>query len=206
MAARRLFRTSLTPEQVLLGYEQGMFPMADGLDGDINWYVASQRALIPLDENFRVRRSLRQVIQRGGYRVAVNTAFPEVIRACARHRENGPEEIWLSEEMIALYCEIHRRGRAHSMEIWRDDKLAGGLYGITLGGVFCGESMFSREPFGSQLALVALVERLRARGFKLLDAQILTPHLEQFGAYVIEHAKYLEMIERYRWQEPRYAD
>lgn len=185
----------ITPELVLAAYHQGLFPMADGRDGQIAWYGASRRALIPLDERFRVRRSLRRALNRGGFSVAIDTAFDEVIRACSRH-EDADEGVWLSDEMIALYTALHRRGNAHSVEVWRDDRLVGGLYGVTIGAAYCGESMFSREPFASQIALVALVERLRERGFVLLDAQMMTEHLAQFGAYTVSHARYLQLLSR----------
>ena len=168
--------------------------MADGRDGPINWYIASRRALIPLDERFRVRRSLQKILRRGEFRVTVNTAFEEVIRACARHDDKHADGVWLSEEMIALYLALHAEGQTHSVEVWRGDKLAGGLYGVSVGAAFCGESMFSREAYGSQVALVALVERLRARDYLLLDAQIMSPHLSQFGAYDIAHTDYIDLL------------
>ncbi len=179
---------------VLGAYYEGLFPMAEGREGSIHWYQASRRALVPLDERFKVRRSLRQAIRKGGFRVTVNTAFAEVIRACARHDDKKADGVWLSEEMIALYIELHRQGHVHSVEVWRDDKLVGGLYGVAIGAAFCGESMFSREPYASQIALVALVERLRERGFELLDAQIRSPHLEQFGTYDVSHEEYLRLL------------
>jgi leucyl/phenylalanyl-tRNA---protein transferase len=189
-------RPTVTPEQVLSAYQHGLFPMSRGRHGSISWYIADPRAVIPLDERFRVRRSLRQVVERGEHRVTVNEDFESVIRACARHEDVTSEEVWLSEEMIALYVELHRRGHAHSVEVRRGGELAGGLYGIALGGAFFGESMFSRAPFGSQLALVALVARLRARGYALLDAQVMTPHLEQFGTLSLSHQDYITLLMR----------
>lgn len=187
-------RTRITAENVLAAYRQGVFPMAEGLSGAIRWYVAPHRALIPLDERFTIRRSLRKILQRRDYHVTFNTCFEQVIRACARHGSERETAIWLSEEMIDLYSELHRHGFAHSVEIRREDKLIGGLYGMAIGALFCGESMFSAEPFGSQIALVSLVERLRERGFQVLDAQIISPHLMQFGAYEVLHEEYLELI------------
>ena len=133
------------------------------------------------------------MLNRRDFRIAVNEAFDEVIRACSRH-DDEHEGVWLSDEMIALYSELHRRGFVHSVEVWRGERLVGGLYGVVIGGAFCGESMFSREPFASQIALVALVERLRERGFVLLDAQMMSEHLAQFGAYTIGHAAYLRLL------------
>lgn len=191
-----LIRSAVTPEQVLAAYQHGLFPMSRGRFGSISWYIAEPRAVIPLDERFRVRRSLRQAARRNDYRVGVNEDFEGVIRACARHDDVTSEEVWLSEDMIAIYVELHRRGYAHSVEIRREEALIGGLYGIALGGAFFGESMFSRAEYGSQLALLALVERLRARGYALLDAQVMTPHLAQFGAISISHQDYIALLIR----------
>ena len=181
---------TITPEQVLSAYSHGMFPMARGRFGEIHWYISEPRAIIPLNV-FKVRRSLRKAAQKNPYRIVFDTAFPTVIRACARHYEVEGDEVWLSDEMIDLYCELHRRGHAHSVEVWEGDKLVGGLYGISMHAAFFGESMFSRVPFASQFALLALVERLCQHGFILLDAQVMTPHLAQFGAIELTHDEYM---------------
>lgn len=191
---RRTNRTLITPEQVLAAYQQGYFPMSRGLSGPIDWFMAEPRTVIPLDERFHVRRSLRKVIQKTDWEVRLNTRFPQVIRQCARHGEVTEDEIWLSEEMIALYIELHRRGFAHSVEIWQQNQLVGGLYGLAIKSAFFGESMFSRVSSASQIALVALVERLRARGFKLLDAQMRTQHVSYFGAKDYSHEEYLGVL------------
>ena len=174
----------LTPELLVRAYRTGVFPMAERRDGPIFWYAPDPRAAIPLDE-FHVPRSLRRTIARGTFEVRVNTAFPAVIRACAARAET-----WISDEIEGAYTELHRLGFAHSVESWRDGELAGGLYGVALGGAFFGESMFSRATDASKVALVALVERLRARGFTLLDVQFLTPHLARFGAVEIPRREY----------------
>ncbi|MBS1809896.1 MAG: leucyl/phenylalanyl-tRNA--protein transferase [Acidobacteria bacterium] len=184
---------TITPEQVLSAYQHGMFPMARGRYGEIHWYISEPRAIIPLDK-FVMRRSLRKAYQKKPYKIAFDTAFQSVIRACARHREVHGEEVWLSDEMIELYSELFRRGNAHSVEVWEDEKLVGGLYGIAMKAAFFGESMFSRVPFASQFALVALVERLRQQGFILLDAQVMTPHLSQFGAIELTHDEYMTIL------------
>ena len=158
--------------------------MADSRDGRIRWYAPGPRAVIPLDA-FHVPRSLRQTVRKSVFEVTVNADFPGVIRACAER-----EETWISAEIERAYTELHRLGLAHSVEAWRAGQLAGGLYGVALGGAFFGESMFSRETDASKVALVALVERLRARGFVLLDTQFLTPHLARFGAVEIPRAEY----------------
>jgi leucyl/phenylalanyl-tRNA--protein transferase len=168
--------------------------MARGLDGAIDWFFADPRTIIPLDERFKVRRSLRQAIRKFTGQIRLNTAFPTVIRACARHEEIHPGEVWLSDEMIELYIELHRRGFAHSVEVWEGDGLVGGLYGIALRGAFFGESMFSRAPSASQIALVALVQRLRERRYNLLDVQMHTQHVGYFGAVDLTHEQYLAVL------------
>lgn len=185
---------SITPEQVLAAYDHGMFPMARGRYGDIHWYISDPRAIVPLDDRFKVRRSLQKIAKKNPFRVAFDTDFPGVIRACARHTKVDSEEVWLSEEMIDLYTELYRRGVAHSVEIWNGNDLVGGLYGIAKKAAFFGESMFSRQPFSSQLALLSLVEHLRKQKFLLLDAQVMTPHLAQFGAIELSHEEYLKLL------------
>src|SRR5215510_6752650 len=120
----------ITPEQIIAGYRQGIFPMARGRHGNIEWYVSEPRTIIPLDDRFRVRRSLRQKIRNSDYRVEIDTDFEGVIRACARHNVVDDDDVWLSDQMIALYLELHRRGFAHSVEVWEKDSLIGGLYGV----------------------------------------------------------------------------
>jgi leucyl/phenylalanyl-tRNA--protein transferase len=174
----------LTPELLVRAYASGVFPMADRRDGPIRWYAPDPRAVIPLDA-FHVSRSLRRTMARGTFDVTVNMDFPAVMRACA-----GRAETWISDEIIRAYTELHDLGLAHSVETWRQGRLAGGVYGVALGGAFFGESMFSRETDASKVALVALVERLRARGFTLLDVQYQTPHLARFGAVEIPRRAY----------------
>jgi leucyl/phenylalanyl-tRNA--protein transferase len=195
---RRTFlsRSAITTEQILVAYRHGLFPMAQGRSGSIRWYIAEPRAVIPLDERFKVRRSLRRVWRGGGHQIAINRSFEEVIRSCARHGVVSAQEVWLSEEMMALYQELHQQGHAHSVEVWKEGKLIGGLYGVALKAVFFGESMFSLVPYASQLALLALVERLRERRYQLLDAQIMTPHIAQFGAMSLSHTEYLAALSR----------
>ncbi|HEX4946487.1 MAG TPA: leucyl/phenylalanyl-tRNA--protein transferase [Blastocatellia bacterium] len=194
---------SITPEQVLAAYQHGMFPMARGQHGDIHWYISEPRAVLPLDR-FKIRRSLQKAYKHQPYRITFDTAFAQVIRACARHHEVFPEEVWLSDEMIDLYIELHRRGHAHSVEVWRSDELVGGLYGIAIQAAFFGESMFSRVQYASQFALLALVERLRRHGFLLLDTQVMTPHLKQFGAIEMTHDEYMGVLVRALREERRF--
>lgn len=179
---------------VISGYQQGYFPMARGRFGHIDWFMAEPRTIIPLDERFHVRRSLRRIIKKSDYQIRVNTAFASVIQACSRQDEVDNDEVWLSNEMISIYTELHRRGFAHSVEVWDDGQLVGGLYGVALKAAFFGESMFSRVPSASQIALVALVERLRERGYFLLDTQMRTPHVASFGAIDLTHNEYLGVL------------
>ena len=194
------------PADVIAGYRAGYFPMSGGRKGRIDWFIAEPRTVLPLDERFRVRRSLRQSMKRLDYQIRINFDFPTVIRACARHGEVSDREVWLSDELIELYCELHRQGIAHSVEVWTADGLVGGLYGIALQRAFFGESMFSRIPSASQIALVALVERLRLRGFNLLDVQTHTPHLGFFGAIDLTHLQSLELLHGAMNGESRFAD
>jgi len=180
----------LTPELIVAAYCQGIFPMADEIDGEIGWYSPDPRAIFPLD-SFHVPRSLAKVIKRGVFEIRVDTAFEEVMRGCAAR-----EETWISEEIIQAYTALHRSGLAHSVEAWYEGELAGGLYGVALGGAFMGESMFTRVTDASKVCLVKLVERLRERGFVLLDSQMPTEHLAKFGQIVIPRAEYLRRLAR----------
>ncbi|HSC28825.1 MAG TPA: leucyl/phenylalanyl-tRNA--protein transferase [Vicinamibacterales bacterium] len=175
-------------------YASGWFPMAvDG--GDIRWFSPDPRGIIPLDR-FHVPRRLRRVCRRGVFRIEVDRDFEGVIRGCAAaERDENGSGSWISGEIVDSYTALHARGLAHSVEAWHDNRLAGGLYGVALGGAFFGESMFHRETDASKVALVALVERLRSRGFLLLDTQWVTPHLEQFGAIEVSRVEYLSRLE-----------
>lgn len=178
----------LTPELVIRGYCAGLFPMADP-DGEIFWFSPDPRAIFPLDE-FRVPRSLRQKIRRGVFTIRIDTAFDAVIAACADRAEGT----WISPDIDRVYRALHQQGYAHSVEAWHENHLAGGLYGVSIGGAFFGESMFTHVTDASKVALAALVERLSSRGFILLDTQWLTPHLERLGAREISRAQYLRRL------------
>lgn len=179
----------ITAKLILRAYCSGVFPMGEP-DGSIGWYSPDPRCIFPLDR-FHVPRSVRQVIRRGVFEVRVNQDFRAVIRACA-DRDEGT---WITPRIERLYVELHERGFAHSVESWHTGALAGGLYGVAIGGAFFGESMFTRVANASKVALVALVERLRARGFTLLDTQWSTPHLAKFGAVEIPRAEYLARLQ-----------
>jgi len=186
----------LTPELILSAYAQGYFPMAEGPNGRIGFYAYEPRGVIPLDHRFTVRRSLRQIIKKDLFEIRFNTRFSDVINTCSREGELPNHEIWLSKEMIKNYQILHQQGYAHSVEVFEREhgRLIGGLYGLTLGRAFFGESMFSRAPYASQLALVALVERLRERNFMLLDAQMSSKHLKQFGLMEYGHEEYMQLL------------
>jgi leucyl/phenylalanyl-tRNA--protein transferase len=161
---------------------------------EISWYSPDPRGIIPLDA-FHVPGRLARVVRRGGFRVEIDTAFEQVIRACAEaERDPSQGGTWITEEIIESYCALHDLGHAHSVETWSEGSLAGGLYGVVLGGAFFGESMFHRVTDASKVALVALVERLRSRGFTLLDTQWVTEHLRQFGAREISRREYMERL------------
>jgi len=174
----------LRPEALLSAYASGIFPMSDE-QGVIRWYAPDPRAIIEL-EGLVVSRSLRTAVRRGMYAVTVDQAFAEVMSSCA-DREDGT---WISPEIMAAYTLLHRYGFAHSVETWQGDALVGGLYGVSLGGAFFGESMFHRATDASKVALVELVRRMKQRGFVLLDVQFMTEHLRSLGATEISRAQY----------------
>jgi leucyl/phenylalanyl-tRNA---protein transferase len=179
----------IPPELLLQGYRLGVFPMAMD-DNSVGWFSPDPRAIIPL-EKFHVSHGLRRVARKGIFETKIDNCFREVIRACARRKET-----WINHEIIESYDRLHELGYAHSIETWSQGKLAGGLYGVAIGGAFFGESMFHQEKDASKIALVALAEHLRTRQFALLDTQWLTPHLQQFGAIEISRQHYLRLLER----------
>jgi leucyl/phenylalanyl-tRNA--protein transferase len=175
----------LTSDLLLRSYQAGVFPMADpDEDNAIYWYRPEERGILPLDA-FHVPDNLSKLVRREVFDVTTDRAFERVIRACADRTTT-----WISDEIIQAYTELHRLGYAHSVECWQDDELAGGLYGVALGGAFFGESMFYRTSNASKVALVHLVRHLRERGFLLLDTQYTTPHLEQFGVRAVPRPDY----------------
>ena len=181
----------VTPEILLRAYAMGLFPMAEGRDSaDLHWLDPRRRGIFPL-EGFHISRSLRRAILRADYQVRVNRDFAGVVAGCADRPET-----WINTEITALYLDLHRRGHAHSLEIWREGRLIGGVYGVSLGGAFMGESMFSRATDASKLALAWLMHRLRAGGFTLFDTQFLTPHLASLGAVEIPRAAYHRLLQR----------
>jgi leucyl/phenylalanyl-tRNA--protein transferase len=181
----------ITPSLLLQAYASGVFPMAETADADeIFWVDPQRRGILPLDGLHVSRRLARSFLNRG-FDIRVDHDFAGVIAACADRPET-----WINGQIARLYRELHRLGHAHSVEIWQDGALAGGLYGVALGAAFFGESMFSHRRDASKLALIALVARLRAGGFRLLDAQFVTDHLARLGAVEISRAAYHRVLEQ----------
>lgn len=181
----------IEPALLVRAYRQGIFPMAME-DDEIGWFSPDPRGILPLDA-VHVPSRLARVIRSRRFEVVIDRDFEGVMRACAADREDGT---WISEDIITSYVALHQEGMAHSVEVWRQDRLVGGLYGVHLGGAFFGESMFHVETDASKVALAALVTRLRDRGFSLLDIQWVTPHLAMFGAIEVPRADYLVSLAR----------
>ncbi len=177
----------LTAVSVLRAYRDGFFPMACG-DGRLRWFSPDPRGIMPL-EHFHLPRGFRRVLPKLNFGITVNSAFNEVVAGCADRPET-----WIDPAIAKVYAELHRQGAAHSVEVWSGDHLAGGLYGVQLGGVFFGESMFSRASETSKVALLVLVGILRERGFGLLDLQWVTEHLAGFGGIEVRRAVYLQQL------------
>ncbi|HEX2527787.1 MAG TPA: leucyl/phenylalanyl-tRNA--protein transferase [Geminicoccus sp.] len=185
---------TITPEMLLTAYRFGVFPMAEaGDDETIYWIDPKHRGIIPLDR-FHVPKRLARTLRAGRFQMTADRAFAQVIRACADQTPTRPST-WLNEQLIGLYVELHRRGHAHSVETWLDGELVGGLYGVSLGAAFFGESMFSRATDASKAALVDLVARLHKGGYVLLDTQFVTSHLSRFGAIEIEQEEYRRRLQ-----------
>jgi leucyl/phenylalanyl-tRNA--protein transferase len=187
----RIYSTSsngkkIIDDQFLLNaYCSGMFPMADGSDGEIHWFSPERRGIIPLD-GLNVSRSLRQTIRKRTFEVRIDFDFEATIRSCAER-----DDVWISETIVQSYLHLHTLGFAHSVECWNNERLSGGLYGVSIGGAFFGESMFSKMTDASKVALVALVERLKKNGFVLLDTQYVNSHLATLGCIEISKKEYL---------------
>jgi len=185
----------LTPNLLLQAYARGLFPMAESNDNpELFWVDPDVRGVIPLT-GFHLPRRLRRTVRQDRYRVTINRAFDQVIRACAETDfKRGRFDSWINAEVVRAYSEMHRLGFAHSVECWQDDQLAGGLYGLALRGAFFGESMFSRATDASKVALVHLVARLRESGFLLLDSQFVNDHLKQFGVLSVPRDDFQPML------------
>ncbi len=185
----------LTPDLLLQAYQVGVFPMSEGRDDpDVFWVDPRMRGIFPLDQ-FHIPRSLARRLRREDYTVTFDQAFEDVVQGCADR-----DETWINETIFELYCSLHKTGFAHSIEVWDGSRLVGGVYGVTIGAAFFGESMFSRATDASKVALTYLVDRLRLGGFQLFDTQFITPHLARLGAVEIQRdhyrAKLVEALEK----------
>lgn len=176
--------------EIVSSYAKGYFLMADD-EGVLAWYSSNCHALIPLDDRFHYPKSLRRVLHKGRFSSTINQAFSAVCAGCADR-----DSTWISPQLQRIYHQLHWDGWAHSFETWEGDRLAGGVLGLAIGGVFIGESMFFQIPDGSKVALVKLVEHLRSRGFQLFDAQLQNPHLARFGAYEIPEGDYVAQLQQ----------
>lgn len=182
---------AITPEMLLRAYAMGVFPMAESRENpEIRWIDPRRRGVFELGQ-FHISRRLAALIRQNRFQISVNRDFGGVVQACADRPET-----WINAEIFALYTALHRAGFAHSLEVWDEDQLVGGVYGVTLGAAFFGESMFSRRANTSKLALAFLMHRLRAGGFALFDTQFLTPHLASLGAVEIPRAEYRRRLEK----------
>jgi len=187
-------KASLTAIDLIYGYSNGIFPMADSEEGALYWYAPDPRAVIPID-TYQPSRSLRPVLNQRVFEIRVDTAFEQVMRGCAGPRPDSGET-WISEEIVAAYCKLHEMGYAHSVEAFREGYLAGGLYGVTLGTAFFGESMFFRQPNASKVAFHHLMEILRGHGFTLLDTQFINDNVRRFGAIEIPRETYMRFLKK----------
>ena len=189
----------IEPELLLRAYASGWFPMGTGRRGRIEWFSPDPRGILPLDA-FRTSARLRRTLRQGTFDLRLDTAFADVMRACAAR-----DETWITSSIVDSYVRLHELGFAHSVEAWQDGRLVGGLYGVALGGAFFGESMFHTVTDASKVALVALVERLTSRGFTLLDIQWVTPHLATFGAVDVPRDDYLARLRHALEHPARFA-
>jgi leucyl/phenylalanyl-tRNA--protein transferase len=192
----------LSTDLLLAAYAQGIFPMSVGNDKELAWFSPDPRTIIPLDEGFHIPKSLARTLKKDAFEIRINFAFESVLRACATVHGST----WISKDIHEAYLQLHRKGHAHSVECWENTQLVGGLYGVAIGGAFCGESMFHHVTDASKIALVKLVERLRKKGFHLLDTQWITPHLKKFGAREIPRAQYMRLLRAALKRQPNFRD
>jgi leucyl/phenylalanyl-tRNA---protein transferase len=188
-----MFEMELSPDALLQAYRSGIFPMADARDGEIFWCQPELRGVLNFDD-LKVSRSLRKVLRGGRYSVTSDRAFGDVVRACAERTETR-DETWISHAIEEAYRALFAAGSAHSVEVWEGEALVGGLYGVAIGGAFCGESMFHRATDASKVALVHLVRHLQHRCFVLLDCQYVNPHLVSLGASEIPREEYEQRLQ-----------
>lgn len=182
----------LSPERLLLAYQNGIFPWYNHDEPKL-WWCPEERMVL-FFENLRITKSMRKIILRKEFQVTFNTAFKEVISNCQQSPRKDQDGTWISDEIIEAYCKLHELGHAKSVEVWQNDKLVGGLYGIDLVDVFCGESMFSKVPNASKVAFIHLAKQLELANYKLLDCQVYNNHLESLGCIEIEREEFLAIL------------
>lgn len=182
----------LSPERLILAYRNGIFPWFED-DEPILWWSPPERMVLFFND-LKVSKSMRNILNRGIFKVTFNTAFSEVIANCRSIKRDGQPGTWITPDMVAAYCRLHGLGIAKSVEVWKDDELVGGLYGVDLGHVFCGESMFSKASNASKVAFIALAKQLQLANYRLLDCQVHNDHLESLGAREIDREDFLEIL------------
>ena len=182
----------LSPERLMLAYRSGIFPWFDS-DEPILWWSPKERMVLFPDE-LKVSKSMRSILRKEIFKVTFNKDFRAVISSCSQISRNGQQGTWISEDMIEAYVKLHELGYAKSVEVWQNDELVGGLYGIDLGHVFCGESMFSKVSNASKVAFITLVENLNTRKYKLIDCQVHNDHLESLGAREIKRSDFMDFL------------
>jgi leucyl/phenylalanyl-tRNA--protein transferase len=195
--------TKLTPDDLFYGYINGIFPMADS-DGTIYWYSPDPRAIIPLD-SYKAHKSLRPLLKKNYFEIRIDYDFEAVMRGCAIAR-NETDDTWISEEIIKAYTGLNGIGLAHSVEAYLDNKLVGGLYGVSIGAAFFGESMFYTQPNASKVAFHYLIQTLRKQGFELLDTQFINDNVKRFGAIEIPKANYLNLLRKATEKKARFIE
>jgi len=195
--------TKLTPDDLFYGYINGIFPMADS-DGTIYWYSPDPRAIIPLD-SYKAHKSLRPLLKKNYFEIRFDYDFEAVMRGCAIAR-NETDDTWISEEIINAYTGLNGIGLAHSVEAYLDNKLVGGLYGVSIGAAFFGESMFYTQPNASKVAFHYLIQTLRKQGFELLDTQFINDNVKRFGAIEIPKANYLNLLRKATEKKARFIE
>ncbi|MEK7819334.1 MAG: leucyl/phenylalanyl-tRNA--protein transferase [Bacteroidota bacterium] len=178
----------ISPEVLLNAYCEGFFPMADSVNGDINWYQPKKRSVFIL-KDLKLPRSVNQIKNKNIFKITFDKSFEKIIRSCAKR-----DETWISEKIIKTYCEMFELGFGHSVEAWKNGVIAGGLYGISIGGAFFGESMFSNFSGASKIALASLIKKLKSQDYDFIDAQYMTTHLKMLGAIEISNAEYLNIL------------
>jgi leucyl/phenylalanyl-tRNA--protein transferase len=183
----------LSTERLLLAYKSGIFPWFEA-DEPILWWSPAERMVVN-PHDYKVKKSLRNIINQDIFKITFNQRFEEVITHCQQIKRVGQNGTWITKNMIKAYCELHEKGHAKSVEVWKNDELVGGLYGVDLGTIFCGESMFSKVPNASKVAFVKLIEHLKENNYRLLDCQVHNDHLEKLGAFEISRKAFIRVLE-----------